>query len=125
MIADFKSPDAEKLKTITGADLDIIKDNLLFRAKTGKPLLIRIPLINGFNNGKENAILFAEFFEKLKLESGNENLYFEILTYHEYGKEKYEKSSKEYKVENGFVTPEDVKILATEIKNKNLKLIHT
>ena len=32
---------------------------------------------------------------------------------------------KEYKVENGFVTPEDVKILATEIKNKNLNLIHT
>jgi pyruvate formate lyase activating enzyme len=125
MIADFKSPDAEKLEAITGADLEIIKENLLFRAKTGKPLLIRIPLINGFNNGKGNAVLFAEFFEKLKLERGNENLYFEILTYHEYGKEKYEKSGKEYKVENGFVTPEDVKILATEIKNKSLKLIHT
>ena len=125
MIADFKSPDTEKLETITGADLDIIKDNLLFRAKTGEPLLIRIPLINGFNNGKENAILFAEFFEKLKLESGNENLYFEILTYHEYGKEKYVKQGKEYKVENGFVSPDDVKILATEIKNRNLNLIHT
>ena len=125
MIADFKSPDAEKLKSVTGADLNVIKDNLLFRANTGKPLLIRIPLINGFNNGKENAVLFSEFFEKLKLESGNENLCFEILTYHEYGKEKYEKSGKEYKVQNGFVTPEDVKILATEIKNKNLNLIHT
>ena len=29
MIADFKSPDAEKLKEITGADLEIIKENLL------------------------------------------------------------------------------------------------
>ena len=125
MIADFKSPDAEKLKSVTGADLEIIKDNLLFRAKTLKPLLIRIPLINGFNNGKENAILFATFFEELKIRSGNDNLYFEILTYHEYGKEKYEKSGKEYKVENGFVTPEDIKLLATEIKNKNLNLIHT
>lgn len=125
MIADFKSPDAQKLKEITGANLDIIKENLFFRAKTGMPLLIRIPLINGFNNGKENAVLFAEFFEKLKSESGNENLCFEILTYHEYGKEKYEKSGKEYKVENGFVSPIDVKILAEEIKNKNLNLIHT
>ena len=125
MIADFKSPDAEKLKEITGADLEIIKENLLFRAKTGKPLLIRIPLVNGFNNGKENAVAFADFFDILKTISGNENLYFEILTYHEYGKEKYEKSGKEYKIENGFVTPEDVKFLATEIKNKNLKLIHT
>lgn len=125
MIADFKSPDREKLKEIAGADIEIIKNNLLFRAKTGKPLLIRIPLINGFNNGKENAVLFSEFFQQLKAQSSNKNLYFEILTYHEYGKEKYEKSGKKYKVENGFVTPEDVKILATEIKNKNLKLIHT
>lgn len=125
MIADFKSPDAEKLKDVTGADLEIIKENLLFRAKTGKPLLIRIPLINGFNNGKENAVLFADFFKELKAKTSNENLYFEILTYHEYGKEKYEKSGKEYKVQNGFVTSEDVKILATEIKNRNLKLIHT
>ena len=125
MIADFKSPDAEKLKSVTGADLEIIKENLLFRAKTLKPLLIRIPLINEFNNGKENAVLFADFFEELKAKSGNESLCFEILTYHEYGKEKYEKAGKEYKVENGFVTPDDVKILATEIKNKKLKLIHT
>ncbi len=125
MIADFKSPDTEKLKSFTGADLEIIKANLFSRAKTGKPLLIRIPLINGFNNGKKNAALFAEFFRELKEKSGNENLYFEILAYHEYGKEKYEKAGKKYKMENGFVTPEDVKILATEIKNKNLELIHT
>ncbi len=125
MIADFKSPDAEKLKNITGADLDIIKENLMLRAKTGKPLLVRIPLINGFNNGKENAVLFAEFFEELKTKSGNENLYFEILAYHEYGKEKYEKSGKEYKFQNGFVSPEDIKILSKEIKYKNLNLIHT
>ena len=125
MIADFKSPDKEILKNVTGADLDIIKENLLFRAKTGKPLLIRVPLINGFNNGEENANLFADFFELLQKESNNKNLFFEILTYHEYGKEKYQKLGKEYKVENGFVSPEDVKLLATKIKNKNLKLIHT
>ncbi len=125
MIADFKCPDNEKLKSVTGADLDIIKENLFFRAKTGKPLLIRIPLINGFNNGSENALLFADFFEKIKTQSGNKNIYFEILTYHEYGKEKYIKTGKEYKIENGFVSPEDVKILAAEIKNKKLNLIHT
>ena len=125
MIADFKSPAPEKLKAFTGADIETIKENLIFRAKTQKPLLIRIPLINGFNNGKENAALFADFFEKLKTESGNKNLCFEILAYHEYGKDKYEKNGKEYQFRNGFVTPEDIKILATEIKNKNLNLIHT
>ena len=124
MIADFKSPHPQKLKEVTGADINIIKENLLFRAKTGKPLLIRIPLINGFNNGKENAARFAKFFKELE-ESSNNNLFFEILTYHEYGKEKYEKNGKEYKVENGFVAETDVKILAEEIKKNNLKIIHT
>ena len=42
MIADYKSPSKEKLKEVTGADLDIIEKNLILRARTGKPLLVRI-----------------------------------------------------------------------------------
>lgn len=125
MIADFKSPSSEKLKAVTGAELDIIKSNLFFRAKTGKPLLIRIPLINGFNNTPEDATAFAEFFEALQKESGNENLFFEILTYHEYGKEKYTKLGMSYDVSNGFVTESDVSFLANEIRKRYLKLINT
>lgn len=125
MIADFKSPFEDKLKGVTGADISIIKRNLLYRAKTGKPLLIRIPLINNFNNSKETAVKFADFFEALQKESNNEKLFFEILTYHEYGKEKYEKLGKEYTVCNGFVADEDIKTLASEIKKRNLKLINT
>lgn len=125
MIADFKSPFENKLKSVTGADINIIKDNLLLRAKTGKPLLIRIPLINQFNNTPEDAVAFAEFFEILQKESCNDNLFFEILTYHEYGKEKYGKLGKDYQVSNGFVADADVKNLATEIKKRSLKLINT
>ncbi len=125
MIADFKSPTEDRLKSVTGADINAIKSNLLLRAKTGKPLLIRIPLINGFNNSPEDAVAFAEFFEKIQKESNNENLFFETLTYHEYGKEKYEKLGKSYEVYDGFVTDEDVKNLSTEIKKRNLKLINT
>ncbi len=125
MIADFKSPFPDKLKAVTGADINIIKNNLLYRAKTGKPLLIRIPLINSFNASPEDAVAFADFFEFLQKESNNDNLFFEILTYHEYGKEKYEKLGKEYTVCDGFVTDNDVKALANEIKKRNLKLINT
>lgn len=125
MIADFKSPFPDKLKDVTGADINVIKKNLLYRAKTGKPLLIRIPLINNFNNSKEDTIEFASFFEALQKESNNDKLFFEILTYHEYGKEKYEKLGKKYTVCNGFVTDEDIKTLASEIKKRDLKLINT
>lgn len=125
MIADFKSPAADILKKVTKADLSIIKNNLLYRAKTGKPLLVRIPLINNFNTGEENAELFCDFFEELQKESGNTNLYFEILTYHEYGKNKYEKLGIPYTVTEGFVSLESEKLLARSIKKKNLKLINT
>lgn len=125
MIADFKSPDPIKLKEVTGADIEIIKKNLLRRAKTGKHLLIRIPLIHFFNCGNENAVAFAEFFEKLKTESNNENLCFEILTYHEFGKDKYKNLQKQYTVTDGFVSDEDVRILTQELTKRNLKIIRT
>lgn len=125
MIADFKSPNKEILKSVTGADIEIIKENLLKRAITKKYLLIRIPLINNFNTGEENARGFTEFFKELHDKSGSNNIYIEILTYHEYGKDKYKKESLEYNFSDGFVTNEQVKILKTELEKNNFKIIKT
>lgn len=125
MIADFKSPDKEQLHSICGGDLNTIKDNLKLRAKTGKPLHIRIPLIRFFNCGEENITGFTKFFKDLQEESNNSQLSFEILTYHEFGKEKYEKLNMTYGVTDGFVTDADVKLLADALRNSNLKIINT
>ncbi len=125
MIADFKSPNEKLLSELTGGNLEIIKHNLLKRAKSGKYLLVRVPLIHFFNCGKVNAEEFVKFFSFLQNESKNDNLYFEILTYHEFGKQKYEKLSKEYTVTDGYVNAEDVKLLTDLIKQSNLKLITT
>ena len=123
MIADFKSPFADKIKSI-GGDIETIKKNLLYRAKSGKPLLVRIPLIKFFNCTEDTARAFALFFEELN-NTGNENLFFEILTYHEFGKEKYTKLNMEYTVTDGYVTEDDIRTLLRELKNKNLKIINT
>ncbi len=123
MIADFKSPFADKVKAI-GGDIEIVKKNLLYRAKTGKPLLVRVPLIKFFNCGEETAKASALFFEELK-NTGNVSLFFEILTYHEFGKEKYNKLNMEYTVTDGYVTEDDIKALLREFKNKGLKTINT
>ena len=125
MIADFKSPCPEKISEILGADIDVIKSNLIYRAKTGKPLLVRVPLIHYFNCGEKNAREFGEFFTLLQSLGTNDNVSFEILTYHEFGKEKYNKLGKAYTVTDGFITPDDVKLLAEEIKRRSLKLINT
>ena len=124
MIADFKSPFEEKVKNILGGELSTIKNNLLYRAKTGKPLLVRIPLIHFFNCGEKDAFAFAEFFKELQA-TDNPDLFFEILTYHEFGKNKYEKLGMEYSVSDGFVTQEDVNILLNILKENNFKVINT
>lgn len=125
MIADFKSPSAEKCKEVLGADINVIKSNLICRVKTGKPLLVRVPLVRYFNCGEKDARQFGDFFTELQQVSSNDNVSFEILTYHEFGKEKYNKLGKDYTVTDGFTTPDDVKLLAEEIKKRKLKLINT
>lgn len=125
MIADFKSADSKTLKNVTGADKNTVYLNLLNRAKTKKPLLVRVPLIKNFNTGEKNAELFAECFKNLQSESESCELYFEILTYHEFGKEKWEKLGLEYKFEDGFVGKEDVLILKNKLVSNKLKLITT
>ena len=61
----------------------------------------------------------------MRVVSSNDNLFFEILTYHEFGKEKYQKLGMDYTVTDGYVSEDDVKILLTELKNRNLKVINT
>ena len=124
VIADFKSPDGEKLKEVTGADIGIIKSNLLEIAKSGKPLLVRVPLIKGFNTGAENAKGFALFFKEL-LQSADGNVKFEMLQYHEFGKEKWAKLGLEYTVTDGFVNDDDIKIFTDELNSCDIKLIKT
>ncbi|MBQ6936562.1 MAG: hypothetical protein IJN49_08435, partial [Clostridia bacterium] len=57
--------------------------------------------------------------------SNSDNIFIEILTYHEYGKDKYEKENLTYSFSDGFVTLEQVSILKNELEKSNLKTIKT
>ena len=85
---------------------------------------MRIPLIKYFNCSETDARGFAQFFRELN-DYGNGNVFFEILTYHEFGKEKYARLNKAYTVTDGYVTDADVKGLLHELKAHNLKIINT
>ncbi len=124
MIADFKSPNKDHLKAFTGASLETIKSNLLKRAELKKSLLVRIPLINGFNNDEKSAIGFADFFSELK-NAGGDSVKFEILAYHEYGKEKWDKLKKPYSFKNGFVNDDDISLLKKALLEYSITTINT
>lgn len=119
VIVDYKSPDKEKLRKITGGCLETIENNIRTIIKD-KPVHIRIPLIHGFNDDNESLTGFINFFTSL---SGEFDV--EILPYHEYGKEKWLKQGKEYTVSDGFVKKETVKNFIDTLKSNSIKVIKT
>lgn len=120
IISDFKHYDEEKLKKQVGQVRDYRK-NITDYLKSGKPVVIRIVLINGFNSEQQDAIQFAQFFKALP----TQNTTFEFLPYHEYGKNKWEKLGKTYTIKNGFITPDTVKLFETIFKTYNLNTIRS
>ncbi len=93
LIMDCKHYDPEKHRLITGASNATTFQNIKLAIEAGKHPAVRIPLIGGFNASEEDALGFARLFNEIHL-PGNGTL--ELLTYHEYGKEKYEKCGLPY-----------------------------
>ena len=120
IISDFKHYDSKKLQKWVGQVRDYQK-NIAEYLNSGKPVLIRIVLINGFNAEKSDAIKFAEFFKNLP--TGHAS--FEFLPYHEYGKSKWLKLGKPYEMQNAFVTKETVKLFEEIFKANHLKTIRS
>ena len=121
LIVDFKHPFYENLSHI-GGNLPLIRENILTIAKE-KQLHIRIPLIGGFNDDAAALSGFCSFFSELQ--AINAMFDVEILPYHEYGKEKWQRTGREYTVINGFVSKETLKKFSEAFKKQNIKLIKT
>lgn len=119
---DFKHPDADKLSEITGGNARLIKDNIIKLSET-KELHLRIPLIGGFNDDDGALAGFVEFFGILKDLGAKFDI--ELLPYHEYGKEKWQKLGLEYKVTNGFVSNQTVNKFKQVFKDNGFTVIKT
>ena len=116
LIMDFKHFDDDILYEYTHIKGDVIKENFKKITDAKIPCHIRIPLINEFNASypKEFALYFSKF--------DTENVKFEFLAYHEYGKQKWEE---EYKIKDGFITKEILQTFKDEFKKQGLICIET
>ena len=121
LIMDIKHSDEGVLKEVTGADLAVIKSNILKAKEQNKKLFLRIPLINTFNTDEKAINGFIEYFKEINYE----NMSVELLKYHEYGKDKWEQNGLEYKFKNGFVTDEFRNSFEQKLKQINVKVIRT
>lgn len=87
LLVDLKMMDSEKHRQYTGADNELILQNIRLVAQSGWPFLIRIPLIDGVNADDENMKQTAVFLSSLGTKPSSFAVH--LLPYHDVGKDKH------------------------------------
>ncbi|SFD40988.1 glycerol dehydratase activator DhaB2 [Clostridium uliginosum] len=104
VMVDIKSMDSEIHKKFTGVDNKVILENIKLTDEISKELIIRVPVIEGFNADIKSIKNIAEFSKDLK------NLKrIDLLPYHNYGEGKYEAIGREYELKE-LSTPNEEKM---------------
>jgi len=83
LIMDLKHHDTKKHQAETGVPLAPILKNLQLAVKSPKKLLVRVPVIPGFNDTPQDAHAFANLLKTHKVS------HIELLPFHQFGKSKY------------------------------------
>jgi pyruvate formate lyase activating enzyme len=88
---DIKHMDSDAHRRLTGVPNDLILSNLRELAKLGTvEIRVRVPVIPGYNDGRQNLAALAEFVADLPAVAG-----VEMLAYHPYGAGKYARCGRE------------------------------
>jgi len=88
---DLKAMDPKLHRELTGLDNTEILDNARFLLRSGKPLLARIPLVPGCNDGEDNLRALGAF-----LGEHRPGVELEVLAYHRMGVGRYDDLGREY-----------------------------
>jgi len=100
VLYDLKTIDPEKHREFTGVSNDVILENARKIVRAGIPMTIRIPVIPGYTDSKDDLRATAAFIrEEL---NGTESVH--LLPYELIGATKYDKLGREYALKN-VVTP--------------------
>ena len=84
IMMDIKHLDPDKHREVTGVSNDLILENVRRLAQTGKPLIIRVPVVPTVDDTPEEIEAIAQFVRSFP------NLqYLELLPFHRLGQSKY------------------------------------
>lgn len=104
LIMDCKLCNSEKHKRWTGTSNERILENIRKAAAVHPCLHVRVPLIGKVNDSSEDIDGFFDFFKEIK----GENVTFEVLAYHEFGKKKWAQCGWEYRMTKEAYVQEEV-----------------
>ena len=116
LMIDFKHPDDEIHRELTGVGNGTVKQNIEAAALLGKPVLVRLLLLEGHNT--QYLREYLEFFGSVN----TSRISFEFLRYHEYGKDKWKGG---YAFPPAFVTDETLSKFKRAFTEASLKIVHT
>jgi len=89
---DVKVMDPKKHKEYTGVSNSLILENLEKLSKLGKEIIIRVPVIPGYNDSEENMEKLCSFIKRLHLSE------IDLLPYNRLAESKYERLGLPYKL---------------------------
>jgi pyruvate formate lyase activating enzyme len=89
---DLKHMDTEKHREFTGVGNELILGNAKRISQSGTPIVMRIPLIPGYNDSAENIRATAEFVSGLNV------VRVDIVPFHQLGSNKYQRLGRIYQL---------------------------
>lgn len=122
-IMDVKHYDGEKHKEWIGVSNQWTLKNLVKVTAIHPDVLLRVPLIPGFNDSKEDAEKFAGLFREKIM--NKEYTSVEFLEYHEFGREKWAQCGKEYTMKTNRLAPGTREYFEKIIKEQGINCIRT
>ena len=120
LIMDCKHWDEDAHRRVIGCGNRQTLDNIRKASQARTQLLVRIPLIGGFNSSPADAEGFAEALSFL----GGEQCV-EVLRYHEYGKDKWKQCGMAYTMQDAFVSDDAFRTFCKILADSGLHLIKT
>ena len=111
LLYDLKHMNSEIHKKHTGVDNALILKNAIRASRAVSDVIVRFPLIPGFNDGRENIVEMGSF---ISTEMANVRQV-DVLPYHSHGASKAERIGKKYGYDDEVSVPEELLTQVREI----------
>jgi pyruvate formate lyase activating enzyme len=121
LIMDFKHYDPYIHKSVLSMSNERVISNLKKAAQTDKDIWIRTPLIPDFNNNIQTIENLAKIIKSVN----RKGITVELLSYHDYGRVKWEQIGLPYPMPDKKITKEELVTYKEIFTTNNIKLINT
>ncbi|MDY2788727.1 MAG: choline TMA-lyase-activating enzyme [Atopobium sp.] len=118
---DIKQMDPVKHKFWTGVNNELILSNVKWLLENGYNVRVRMPLLKGVNDSKEEIDAVIAFFSPYRYQKNFDGV--DLLPYHKLGVGKYKSLGREYEIEGDpSLTNDDLNRIETWIQTADFKV---